>query len=135
MAPPQPAQSIVQHCRGITTTLWLVCRAGKAQRPAYVDKRQARGHGSARRHRDVEGCWIQQGIRSEGQVDAVKTEPNRVGKRRAKEMVLTEGRQVPEAVAGVSESRKVRTDRASCRRFLSEILLHHVIGVDTILAG
>src|SRR2546430_12712313 len=63
MAPPQPAQSVVQHSRGITATLWFACRASKAQCPADVDKWQARCRGSARRHGDAKSCWVQQGIR------------------------------------------------------------------------
>ena len=68
-------------------------------------------------------------------MDPVKAEPNGVGERGAKKMVLTQSRQVPEAIAGISESRKIRIDRAPCRRFLSEILLHNVVTVDAIFAG
>src|SRR5438552_18767954 len=122
MATPQPAQSVVQHGRGSTETLWFACRASKAQCPADVDKWQARCRGSARRHGDAKSCWVQQCIRSKGQVDLVKAEPNGVGARGAKQLVITQSRQVPEAIAGISESRKIRIDRPSSRRLLSGML-------------
>ena len=68
-------------------------------------------------------------------MDAVETQADRVGKRRAKNVIFAERHQVPETVAGIPEARKVRIDCAPCRRLLAEILLQDVVSVDAIFVG
>ena len=49
--------------------------------------------------------------------------------------ILADGHQLAETVACVAKPRKVRSHRPSCRGFLAEILLHHIVAVDSVFGG
>ena len=66
-------------------------------------------------------------------MNAVEAQAHRVSECGTKCVILTQGAQMPEPVAGVTKAGNICANGAPRRRFLAKVLLNNVVGVDTIL--
>ncbi len=65
-------------------------------------------------------------------MDSVESDSHRIGKRSVKGMIFADGQQLPEAIAGIPESRNSVQDRRD-QRLLPKVFLNHVIDMQTVL--